>query len=92
MTDEREFVVAVTGRDIMQAEFFKGLLEGNEVPAIIMDENSEALGMPMSILSQGVPVLVPSDMLAEARRIIDEHRSHSEDELAEEAEQTPAEE
>lgn len=93
MAGERDpdMVTIVTARDIIQAEFYKSLLVSQDIPALILDENSETLGMPMSILNQGVPVLVPAQFKAEAERVIGEHGPIDEAELTRQAEATSEE-
>jgi hypothetical protein len=57
-------------RNLTEAEFFKGLLVSRDIPAIIGDEAGESIGFPSSIFGDGVPVLVPDQMLEEAKTAI----------------------
>ncbi len=74
-----EFVPVIYARNLTEAEFYKGLLASNDIPAIIEDEAGEVIGMPTSVVGQGVAVLVPDEMLDEASEIIAEHDDTEED-------------
>ena len=93
MADQREYVPVLNARDVLEAEFYKTLLEANDIPAIVQDENSEAMGMPMSIMSQGVPVLVPREFKEQAGQLIIDQKQTPVDEaeLEREAEAAPSE-
>lgn len=83
MSAEHGFVRVTCARDLFEAEFFRTLLLGSDIPAIIEDENSEVLGMPQSIVDSGVPVLVPADRQAEAERILADRSTPSESDQTE---------
>ncbi len=80
------FVAVIYARNLTEAEFYKGLLDSNDIPAIIEDAASEVIGMPESIVGKGVPVLVPDEMLDEASEVLAEHGETEEDDQLEEFE------
>ena len=65
-----EYVSLMNARNLTEAEFFKGLLVSRDIPAIIGDEAGESIGFPSSIFGDGVPVLVPDQMLEEAKKAL----------------------
>lgn len=83
----RGYVPVIYARNITEAEFYKGLLETNDIPAIIEDAASEVLGIPESIVGKGVPVLVPDGMLDEASEILAEHGDSQEEEALDDYEE-----
>jgi hypothetical protein len=81
------YVPVIYARNLTEAEFYKGLLTSNDIPAVIEDEGGESTGMPASVVGQGLPVLVPDEMLNEASQIIAEHEDTEEDEELDEYEE-----
>ena len=82
------YVPAIYARNLVEAEFYKSLLVARDIPAIIEDAASESVGIPASIVGQGVPVLVPDVMLDEASEILAEHEDIQEDEELADYEET----
>ncbi|MDD4888762.1 MAG: DUF2007 domain-containing protein [Phycisphaerae bacterium] len=82
----QEFVPVIYARSATEAEFYKGLLTSNDIPAVIEEEAGEVIGMPSSIVGQGVPILVPDELLDEASEIIAEHGNNEEEEELDEYE------
>ena len=83
----RDMVPVVYARNATEAELYKQLLTSNDIPAVIEDDAGETtIGMPASIVGQGVPILVPDEMLSEASEIIAEHEDTAEDEELDEYE------
>jgi hypothetical protein len=82
----RDMVPVVYARNVTEAELYKQLLTTNDIPAVIEDDAGETIGMPASIVGQGVPILVPDEMLSEASEIIAEHEDTEEDEELDEYE------
>jgi len=82
-----QYVRVHAARNLLEAEFLKGLLVSNDIPAILEDEASETIGIPASLFGGGVPILVPDVQADKARQIIanhDEGRGDSDDEEEEE--------
>ncbi len=72
-----DLVSLLFASNLIEAEFFKSLLEEHGVPALIETENSEVAGIPA--LSAGVPVLVPAELYDEAVEILAAKRRGGED-------------
>ena len=68
--DHQEFVTVLFARNLAEAEFYKALLEDQEIPVLIEDENTEAMGLPD--MARGVPVMVPEEQLEIAQDIIEQ--------------------
>ncbi len=76
--DFHEFVVLTHARNLPEAEFFQGLLEARDIPALIEGEATEVIGLPGSVFSGGVPILVPDELLDEARAVLADHAGATE--------------
>jgi len=61
----QEFVVVTFVEDIEQARDYKTLLETNDIPAIIKEQNEQ------SVNAKAVAVMVPEDFLDEAHVVIE---------------------
>jgi len=64
-------------RNLAEAEFYKALLEDQEIPVLIEDENTEAMGLPD--MARGVPVMVPEEQLELAQDIIEQRTALDDD-------------
>ncbi len=82
--DNREYITLLFARNLAEAEFYKALLAEQEIPVLIEDENTEAMGLPD--MARGVPVMVPEDQLEIAQDII-EQRATLDDDVDEEDEE-----
>ena len=71
----KEFVPVVFANGRMQAHAYKTLLETQNIPALVEEQQPESLAAPAS---QAVAVLVPDEMLEQASEIIDQ-KSRDED-------------
>ena len=68
-----DYVQVYLAGNLAEAEFFKGMLEANDIPALIEGEASESIGLGESAFAKGVPVLAPDTMADEAAAIIADH-------------------
>lgn len=84
---DTSLVPVIYARNLTEAEFYKGLLTSNDIPAILEDASGEVIGLPESVVGRGVPVLVPNAMLDEASEIIAEHQDTEEDKALDEFEE-----
>ncbi len=75
--DHQEFVTVLFARNLAEAEFYKALLEDQEIPVLIEDENTEAMGLPD--MARGVPVMVPEEQLELAQDIIEQRTALDDD-------------
>lgn len=75
---DRQLVPVIYARTITEAEYYKGLLTSNDIPATIEEEAEP--GEPAGPAGRGVPVLVPDQLLDEASEILAEHEEAEEDE------------
>ncbi len=75
--DHQEFVTVLFARNLAEAEFYKALLEDQEIPVLIEDENTEAMGLPD--MARGVPVMVPEEQLEIAQDIIEQRAALDDD-------------
>lgn len=75
--DPQEFVTVLFARNLAEAEFYKALLEDQEIPVLIEDENTEAMGLPD--IARGVPVMVPEEQLELAQDIIEQRAALDDD-------------
>jgi hypothetical protein len=64
------FVVVAFAEDIEQAREFKTLLEANDIPTIISEQDEQ------SIASKEIAVMVPEDFLDEAHVIIESQQAY----------------
>ena len=80
-----EFVPAVFGRSIEEAEKYRQLLDDHDIPAIIGDDEDVAEGdaSRRQGMTRGVPVLVPEAMLDEASEVIADREELDEYEISE---------
>lgn len=65
-----DYIPAVYGRCLEEAEKYRQLLEDHDVPAIIDEEYEPGSAQNPGDVTQGVPVLVPESLLDEARAYI----------------------
>ena len=64
-----------TARDAMEAHFVKGLLEAEEIAAVVQGEALEETWGDLPLSGKALPsVWVPDEQVAKALPIIDEHR------------------
>ena len=64
------FVVVAFAEDMEQAREFKTLLEANDIPTIISEQDEQ------SIASKEIAVMVPEDFLDEAHVIIESQQAY----------------
>ncbi|MCG3179641.1 MAG: hypothetical protein BIFFINMI_01982 [Phycisphaerae bacterium] len=82
-----QYVRVHMARNLIEAEFLKGLLLSNDIPVLIEDEASETVGIPGSLFGKGVPILAPDTQAEEARQIIADHEESRDDEEDEDEEE-----
>ena len=73
-----ELIPVVYARSTTEAEFYRSLLEDQDITAVIKKNHDS--GAPRGVSEARVPVLVPEEHLAEAQGII-ERRNAKEDEI-----------
>lgn len=71
-TQGTRFVTVTYASSLTEAEFLKGFLESEDIPALVESEHSEVSGIPS--MTRGIAILVPDNLLEEAARIIDAHQ------------------
>jgi len=65
------FVAVVFAEDMEQAKRYKALLDDNDVPAVIKDDNMHSTDV------RGMPVMVPEDHLDEAHVLIESEDAYN---------------
>ena len=80
---QQELIPVIYARNLTEAEFYRSLLEEQDLPVVIQKNNHSAHTSPST---EQVPVLVPEDSLTEAQYII-EHRDQADDDLEAELEE-----
>lgn len=78
MKEKSDFVAVLFARNILEAGFYKTLLEDHDI-TVLLDQDSDE-NVELSHSGQGVPVLVPSEQLEEAELVV-EQRSEVEEEF-----------
>ena len=74
---QQELIPVIYARNLTEAEFYRSLLEEQDLPVVIQKNNHSPQTSPST---EQVPVLVPEDSLTEAQYII-EHRNQADDDL-----------
>jgi len=64
------FVVVAFAEDLEQAGDYKALLEANDIPAVIRQQDEQ------SAASKEITVMVPEDFLDEAHVVIESHHAY----------------
>lgn len=80
---QKELIPVIYARNLTEAEFYRSLLEEQDLPVVIQKNNHSAHTSPST---EPIPVLVPENSLTEAQYIID-HRDQADDDLETEFEE-----
>lgn len=80
---QQELIPVIYARNLTEAEFYRSLLEEQDLPVVIQKNNHSAHTSPST---EPIPVLVPENSLTEAQYIID-HRDQADDDLETEFEE-----
>ncbi len=62
---QQEFVIVTFAKDLEQAREYESLLKGNDIPAMVKEQNEESTD------TNGFAVLVPEDYLDEAHVVVE---------------------